>query len=75
MQPKPTNNNDLELEAIAALQADGHVRLTDLTGPLRRRLAEQNGQATQVTPVVVRISVALAGSAAIGLLFLVEWTG
>ncbi|MDE0822791.1 MAG: hypothetical protein OSB07_02315 [Dehalococcoidia bacterium] len=64
MQPKPTNNNDLELEAIAALQAEGHVRLT-----------EQNGQATQATPVVVRISVALAGSAAIGLLFLVEWTG
>jgi hypothetical protein len=64
MQPKPTNNNDLELEAIAALQAEGHVRLM-----------EQNGQATQATPVVVRISVALAGSAAIGLLFLVEWTG
>jgi hypothetical protein len=75
MQTKQKNDNDLELETIAALQAEGHVRLTDIAGPLRRRLAEQNGQSAQSTPVVVRVSVALAGLAAIGLLFLVEWTG
>jgi hypothetical protein len=75
MQSKTKNGNDLELEAIAALQAEGHVRLTDMAGLLRCRLAAQNEQAARSTLLVVRISVALAGSAAIGLLFLVEWTG
>ena len=72
MQSKPKNDNSLELESIAALQAEGHVRLTDMAGPLRRRISEQTGRPAQPTPLVVRISVALAGSAVIGLLFLVE---
>lgn len=75
MQTKEKNDNDLELEAIADLQAEGYDQLKDMVGPLRRRMAEQTERPTQPTPLIVRFSVVLAGLAAIGLLLLVEWTG
>lgn len=75
MQIKEKNDNDLELETIADLQAEGYDQFKDMVGPLRRRMAEQTGRPSQPTPLIVRVSVVLAGLAAIGLLLLVEWTG
>lgn len=75
MQTEQQNDNDLELEVIATLQAEGYDQLKDMVGPLRRRMAEQNGEPAEPSPLVVRVSVVLAGLAAMGLLFLVEWTG
>ena len=75
MQTEQQNDDDLELEVIAALQAEGYDQLKDIVGPLRRRMAEQNAKPAEPTPLIVRISVVLAGLAAIGLLLLVELTG
>ena len=75
MQTKQQNDNDLELEVIATLQSEGYDQLKDMVSPLRRRMAEQTAELVEPSPLVVRISVVLAGLAAIGPLLLVELTG
>ncbi|MBC8282131.1 MAG: hypothetical protein H8E48_15230 [Chloroflexi bacterium] len=75
MPPKEKSDNDRELEVIADLQAEGYNQLTDMVGPLRRRMAKQTERPAQPTPLIVRVSVVLAGLAAIGLLLLAQRTG
>jgi len=69
------DNNQLELETIAALRAEGHDVFDEMAGPLRRRMAEQTGQPTRPTPWLVRFTVTAAGLSAVGLLFIMEFFG
>lgn len=71
MPTKRKDYNDLELETIAALQAEGHDSFEEMSGPLRRRMAEQTGQPTRPTPWLVRFAVVVAALTAVGLLFFV----
>ncbi|NQW23224.1 MAG: hypothetical protein HQ475_07265 [SAR202 cluster bacterium] len=73
MPKKPKSYNDLELETIAALRAEGHDSFTEMTGPLRRRMAEKTGKLTRPTPWLIRFAVATVGLLAVGLLFLIEY--
>ncbi len=67
--------NALELETIAALRAEGHDSFEEMVGPLRRRMSEKTGQPTRQTPALLRLTVVLAGLAAVGLLFFVKFAG
>ncbi len=67
--------NDIELETIAALRAEGHDSFAEMVGPLRRRMAEKTGQPTRLTPWLLRFTVVMAGLAAVGLLFFVKLAG
>ncbi|MBM10664.1 MAG: hypothetical protein CL759_01095 [Chloroflexi bacterium] len=73
MPRKPNSYNDLELETIADLQAEGHDSFTEMTGPLRRRMAEKTGKPTRPTPALARLTVAAVGLLAVGLLFLIDY--
>ncbi len=75
MPEKPKDYNDLELETIAALRAEGHDSFTEMAGPLRRRMAEKTGQPTRLKPWLLRFTVVMAGLAAAGLLILVKLAG
>ena len=66
--------NELELETIAALRAEGHDSFAEMVGPLRRRMAEQTGRRTRPTPWLLRFSVTAGGLAVVGLLFFIELT-
>ena len=72
MRRKQKDYNELELETIAALRAEGHDSFSEMVGPLRRRMSEKTGQRTRPTPWLVRFSVTAAGLAIVGLLFLIE---
>jgi hypothetical protein len=67
--------NQLELETIAALRAQGHDVFEEMARPLRRRMSEQTGQRTRPTPWLVRFSVTAAGLSLVGLLFIMEFFG
>lgn len=71
MPAKRQDYNDIELETIADLRAEGHDSFVEMVGPLRRRMAEKTGQPTRLTPWLVRFSVVMAGLLAVGLLFFV----
>ena len=73
MRRKQKDYNELELETIAALRAEGHDSFSEMVGPLRRRMAEQTGRKNRPTPRLVRFSVTAAGLAIVGLLFLIEF--
>ena len=47
MPRKPKSYNHLELETIADLQAEGHDSFTEMTGPLRSRMAKKTGKPTR----------------------------
>ena len=66
--------NELELETIAALRAEGHDNFDEMVRPLRRRMAGKTGQPTRPTPWLVRLTVVVAGLTAVGLLVFVELT-
>ena len=72
MPRKQKDYNELELETIAALRAEGHDSFAEMVGPLRRRMAEKTGQPTRSTPWLVRFTVVMTGLAAVGLLFFVK---
>jgi hypothetical protein len=69
------NYNDIELETIAALRAEGHDSFEEMAGPLRRRMSEKTGQPTRQTPWLLRFTVVMAGLAAVGLLLLWKLAG
>ena len=50
MTRKQKDYNDLQLETIAALRAEGYDSFEEMAGPLRRRMAKKTGQPTQLTP-------------------------
>jgi hypothetical protein len=70
MPPKRKDYNEIELETIADLRAEGHDSFEEMAGPLRRRMAEKTGQPTRLTPWVVRFAVVVVSLAAVGLLIL-----
>lgn len=75
MEKNQKDYNQLELETIAALRAEGHDVFEEMAGPLRRRMSDQTGVRTRPTPWLVRFSVTAAGLSLAGLLFLLEFTG
>ena len=75
MLKKPKDYNQLELETIAALRAEGHDSFKKMVGPLRRRMAEQTGKRTRPNPFMVRLSVTVAALAVAGLFILAKLTG
>jgi len=64
--------NDLELETIAALRAEGHDSFEEMAGPLRRRMAEKTGQPTRQTLWLVRFTVVMAGVVAVGVVLFIK---
>ncbi len=74
MPAKRKDYNEVELETIAALQAEGHDSFEEMAGPLRRRMAEKTGQPTRLTPWLVRFSVVAVALGAVGLLVFVKLT-
>ena len=64
--------NDLELETIAALRAEGHDSFDEMAGPLRRRMAEKTSQSTRQTPWLFRLTVVMAGVVAVGLVLFIK---
>jgi hypothetical protein len=52
--------NDIELETIAALRAEGHDSFEKMEGPLRRRMSEKTGHPTRQTPWLLRFTVVMA---------------
>jgi hypothetical protein len=75
MPGKQKDYNELELETIAALRAEGHDSFEEMVGPLRRRMAEKTGRPTRLTPWLFRFTVVMAGLAAVGLLIFVKLAG
>jgi len=67
--------DQLELETIAALRAEGHDVFEEMAGPLRRRMSDQTDVRTRPTPWLARFSVTAAGLALVGLLFILEFAG
>ena len=43
MPTKRNDQNDIELETIAALRAEGYDSVEEMVSPLRRSMAEQTG--------------------------------
>ena len=72
MPADPKDPNDIELETIADLRAEGHDSFEEMAGPLRRRMAAKTGQSTRLTPWLVRFTVVVANLAAVGLLIFVK---
>ena len=75
MPNKPKDHNDLELETIATLRAEGHDSYSEMAGPLRRRMAEKTGRPTRLTPWLFRFTVVMAGLAAVGLVLFLKLVG
>ena len=75
MAEKDKDYNEIELETIAALRAEGHDSFEEMTGPLRRRMAEKTGKRTRQTPWLFRFIVVMAALAAVGLLIIVKFAG
>ena len=75
MPRKRKDYNDIELETIAALRAEGHDSFEEMTGPLRRRMAEKTEQQTRPTPWLLRFTVVVAGLVLVGLLLFVKLAG
>ena len=75
MPEKEKDYNELELETIAALRAEGHDSFEEMVGPLRRRMSEKTGQPTRQTPWLFRFTVVIAGLLVVGLLFFVKFAG
>ncbi len=75
MPGKQKDYNEIELETIAALRAEGHDSFEEMVGPLRRRMAEKTGQPTRLTPWLFRFTVVVAGLVAVGLLLFVKFAG
>ena len=75
MPKKQQEYNDIELETIAALRAEGHDSFEEMASPLRRRMSEKTGQPTRQTPRLLRLAVVTVALAAVGLLFLAKWAG
>lgn len=50
MPADPKDYNDIELETVADLRAEGHDSFEEMAGPLRRRMAAKTGQTTRLTP-------------------------
>ena len=75
MPRKPKDYNELELETIAALRAEGHDSYSEMAGPLRRRMAEKTGRPTRLTPWLLRFTVVVAALAAVGILLSVKLAG
>ena len=73
MPGKQKDYNELELETIAALRAEGHDSFEEMVG--RRRMAEKTGRPTRLTPWLFRFTVVMAGLAAVGLLIFVKLAG
>ena len=71
---KQKDYNEIELETIAALGAEGHDSFEEMVGPLRRRMREKTGHATRPTPRLIRIAVVISALAAVGILLFVEYT-
>jgi hypothetical protein len=67
--------NQIELETIAALRAEGHDSFSEMTGPLRRRMAEKTGARTRPTPWLVRFTVTLAALLLAGIWIVLEYAG
>lgn len=72
MPRKPKDYNDIELETIAALRAEGHDSFEEMAGPLRRRMAKRIGQTTRPTPWLFRFAVVAIALAAVGILIIVK---
>ena len=74
MPEKPKDYNQLELETIAELRAEGHDSFEEMAGPLRRRMAEKTGKTNRQTPLLVRFSVVMAALSVVVLLIVVKLT-
>ncbi len=75
MPNQPKDYNELELETIAALRAEGHDSYSEMAGPLRRRMAEKTGRPTRPTPWLLRLTVVAAALLTVGLLLFVKLAG
>ena len=75
MPDKQKDYNELELETIAALRAEGHDSFEEMVGPLRRRMAEKTGHPTRLTPWLFRFTVVMAALAAVGLVLFLKLAG
>ncbi len=75
MPRKRKDYNDLELENIAALRAQGHDSFAEMAGPLRRRMAKRMGQRGRQTPWLFRLAVVMTAVAAAGLVLFIKLAG
>ncbi|MDA0263915.1 MAG: hypothetical protein O3A93_06170 [Chloroflexi bacterium] len=75
MSEEHKDYNQIELETIAALRAEGHDSFSELMGPLRRRMAEKTGVPTRPTPWLVRFSVTLAALSFVGVWIIMKFAG
>jgi hypothetical protein len=74
MPEKSKDYNQLELETISELRAEGRDSFEEMAGPLRRRMAEKMGKTNRQTPLLVRFSVVMAALSIVVLLIMVTMT-